>query len=266
MRVIRPSRNEFLRTWHDLPCIPHPPISVAPGKPHPRWADPNYYDGDASDKWHTRSQKRNGTLPGTKQGLQQQQRRLTGGAPEHPGISVKTEPVNDLQQQQQQQQQQCYYRLSPSPPPPSSAASSNAPYSMGNGTANGQHYGGAFDGTGADGSPTSYSPSSPAGYSGSSSSSGFNGTYRYPSSSDTRKAYTRHPALESTHAHSQIPRDPYRGYEEACHCVHNPVAAQISRQLDTVTAYLTHVPEHAHGQSQKCGILRRIQELKSILQ
>lgn len=251
---------------------------MAPGKPHPRWADPNYYDGDASDKWHTRSQKRNGTLPATKQGLQQQQQqqqqqRRLNGAPEHPGISVKTEPVNDLshagqqQQQQQHQQQQCYYRLSPSPPPPSSAASSNAPYSMGNGTGNGPHFGGAFDGTGAGGSPTSYSPSSPAGYSGSSSSSGFNGTYRYPSSSDTRKAYTRHPALDPTNASTHAHAYQERGYEEAlCHCVHNPVAGHISRQLDSMTAYLTHVPEHAHGQSQKCGILRRIQELKSILQ
>lgn len=251
---------------------------MAPGKPHPRWADPSYYDGDASDKWHTRSQKRSGTLPGTKQGLQQQQQqqqRRMNGAPDHPGtgISVKTEPMNDLshagQQQQQQQQQQCYYRLSPSPPPPSSAASSNAPYSMGNGNGNAPHFGGAFDGTGAGGSPTSYSPSSPAGYSGSSSSSGFNGTatYRYPSSSDTRKAYTRHPALDptntSTHAHAYQER----GYEEVlCHCVHNPVAGNVSRQLDSMTAYLIHVPEHAHGQSQKCGILRRIQELKSILQ
>ena len=239
------------------------------GKPHPRWADPNYYDGDASDKWHTRSQKRN--LNGTTNGVSSTKSPTSFQQQRRPGeISVKTEPVNDLHAHQQAQQQQCYYRLSPSSP-----ALGSAQYGITNGT-NGNSTGGhfSFDGSTADGSPTSYSPSSPAGYSGSSSSSVLNGAgagngaYRYPSSSD-RKGYTQSP--HDTHLnHSHQQRDAYRGYEETCSCVTNPIAENtlltFSRQLDTVVGCMNHLPEHIHSHTQKCGLMRRIQELKVLLQ
>ncbi|KAH8113484.1 hypothetical protein DFH11DRAFT_302629 [Phellopilus nigrolimitatus] len=195
------------------------------GKPHPRWADPNYYDGDASDKWHTRSQKRSNLSTGTVK-----PRRLHSPPPEHAGsavngVSVKTEPVNDMQHAA------CYYRLSPSPPPHSAP---NAPYSMNIGQLPTDHFAqGPFDVNGGAGgcSPVAYSPSSSA-------SSGLNGQsphdlYRY----DDSCPCTSDPAAN----HSFI---------------------ALARQLEGMSNYLQHLPEHTQN---RCHIYRRIQELKSIL-
>ncbi|KAI5123137.1 hypothetical protein M0805_000840 [Coniferiporia weirii] len=196
------------------------------GKPHPRWADPNFYDGDASDKWHTRSQKRNSlstTSTVTKQ------RRLLSPASEHPGVAVvKTEPVNDMQGSA------CYYRLSPSPPPQHSQHNANANYSMNIGQLRTDQYAPAsFDVNGGAGgcSPVSYSPSSSA-------SSGLNG-------------------------HS--PSDMYH-YDDSCPCASDPAASHsfvaLARQLEGMSNYLQHIPGHSQN---RCSIYRRIQELKSIL-
>lgn len=177
-----------------------------------------------------------------------------GNGAEHSGISVKTEPLNDMQHTS-------YYRLSPSPPPPSSAVSSNAPYGMNNGHPG--QYPPGFNGATAGGcSPESYSPSSPAGYSGSSTSSGFSGAYAHPSS-DARKLYARQQYSGSDHT----AREPHR-YEQQCACLSNPAAGHsfinLARQLQGMINYLQHLPEHSQG--QRCGTLRRIQELNSALQ
>ena len=229
--------------------------SLYAGKPHPRWADPNYYEGDASDKWHTRSAKR---LGANKQ-RRPQSPGQNGNGPTS-GISVKTEPVNDMQHS-------AYYRLSPSPPP-NSAVSTTLAYGVN--TVQTNHFSSGFDGTvaasGGTGnacSPVSYSPSSPADYgdSASSSSSGMNGAYHF--SPDARKLCTR-PHFPST---DTTPRDTFR-YDEQCGCTSNPTSGHtfstIARQLDAISNYLQQLPEHS--QSQKCGIFRRIQELRSILQ
>ena len=92
------------------------------GKPHPRWADPNYYDGDSSDKWHTRSQKRGNFIASS---LAKQRRQQS---PSQVSPLVKTEPTADIQQN-------CYYRLSPSPPPSATSA-----YSMSIGHVPPNHY------------------------------------------------------------------------------------------------------------------------------
>ena len=128
-----------------------------PGKPHPRWAEQTYYDGDASDKWHTRSQRR-GSL------LSRPRRLLTPPAEQH-GAMVKTEPMGELQQPS------CYYRLSPSPPPPSATSTT---YSMSMNHLGSNHYGShgyplqvTTNGNGIGGnSPVAYSPSSNSGSSG----------------------------------------------------------------------------------------------------
>ncbi|GJE91592.1 Zn(II)2Cys6 transcription factor [Phanerochaete sordida] len=68
------------------------------GKPHPRWADPNFCDGDASEKWHSRSTRRTALFQ-----RQRNQSQSAGG--------VKPEQNGDQQQQPQ------LYRMSPSPAP-----------------------------------------------------------------------------------------------------------------------------------------------------
>lgn len=76
------------------------------GKPHPRWAEPNFCDGDASEKWHSRSTRR--------QALFQRQRQQTlDGSATSP--VVKSEPAPEQQNQQAHQPQ--LYRMSPSPQP-----------------------------------------------------------------------------------------------------------------------------------------------------
>ncbi|TFY68998.1 hypothetical protein EVJ58_g664 [Rhodofomes roseus] len=61
------------------------------GKPHPRWAEPNYCDGDANEKWHSRSSKRSLTLPHPRSGDG-----LTVGATS----SVKSEQPADFSRHQ----------------------------------------------------------------------------------------------------------------------------------------------------------------------
>ncbi|KAL5482892.1 hypothetical protein ACEPAI_9487 [Sanghuangporus weigelae] len=177
------------------------------GKPHPRWADPNYYDGDASDKWHTRSQKRGNAAAAV--ALAKQRR------PQSPHLAtpiIKTEPVADVQHAH------CYYRLSPSPPP----SATSTTYSMNIGQMQSNQYGtNAYQTTCANGtngaagySPGTYSPSS-------SSSSGLNGhspngIYSYEDSC----ACVSDPAAN-----------------------HSFVA--LARQLEGMTSYLQQLPGHS---------------------
>ncbi|THH05661.1 hypothetical protein EW145_g4633 [Phellinidium pouzarii] len=204
-----------------------PYVTMLTGKPHPRWADPNFYEGDASDKWHTRSQKR-GSI--TASSVTVKQRRMLSPAPEHSGAVIKTEPMSEMQNNT------CYYRLSPSPPP---QHSSNGTYSINIGQLHTDQFAPAtFDAScvngvaGAGGcSPISYSPSSSA-------SSGLN-------------------------VHS--PSDIYR-YDDACACTSDPATSHsfvaLARQLEGMSNYLQHLPEHSQS---RCSIFRRIQELRSIL-
>lgn len=178
------------------------------GKPHPRWADPNYYDGDASDKWHTRSQKR-GNIAGAALAKQRRQHTPQPGAP-----LVKTEPVAEVQHSN------CYYRLSPSPPP----SATSTTYSMNIGHVPSNHYAtNAYEAACSNGnsgttgcSPAAYSPSSSA-------SSGMNGNsatnmYRY----ENTCACVSDPAAN-----------------------HSFVA--LARQLEGMSNYLQHLPGHSQS-------------------
>ncbi|KAL0961515.1 hypothetical protein HGRIS_006456 [Hohenbuehelia grisea] len=78
------------------------------GKPHPRWADSNFRDGDPNEKWHSRASKTN-TMA---------KRRSPDETPQHSrgGVltsllaPIKTEAPSD-------NSQQALYRFSPSPGP-----------------------------------------------------------------------------------------------------------------------------------------------------
>ncbi|KLO06269.1 hypothetical protein SCHPADRAFT_694783 [Schizopora paradoxa] len=252
------------------------------GKPHPRWADPNYYEGDASDKWHTRSQKRNAAAAAKRR-------------PQSPSaneVSVKTEPGADLQHQHHQHQHQAngggtssYYRLSPSPPGGATQQQQQQQPFVNVNVPTQFSPPSAFDSaTGADGSPvTTYSPSSPAGYgscgeSGSSSSNGGGGgAYNYPPQlSNNRKLYGRGPAERNgrengngynQHHHNGHHHSRYDG-GASCPCITNPAAGHafvnLARQLEAVQSCLHQLPEH--NQHTHCGVHRRVQELSAILQ
>lgn len=75
------------------------------GKPHPRWADSNFRDGDPNEKWHSRATK---CAPLNKRrGLPDE--RSAGRALVSNLSPIKTEPVTDASPP--------LYRFSPSPPP-----------------------------------------------------------------------------------------------------------------------------------------------------
>ncbi|TDL17758.1 hypothetical protein BD410DRAFT_794056 [Rickenella mellea] len=222
------------------------------GKPHPRWADPNYYDGDAGDKWHTRSQKRN-------QPAKRRRQTPDFGDDNIPStVAVKVEPISEIQQP-------CYYRLSPSPPPPPSytnfgPASSFSPSRI------------AYDQVDSD-SPVSYSPASPTssgpGYAscgdpGSSGSHNGSGIYSFPEQTHG-KPFSRQLSGEATY-------DGYHHYDEShagssCTCLANPATGHsfvgIARQLQGAVNLLQHLPEHS--QTSNCGVYKRILELNDIL-
>lgn len=264
------------------------------GKPHPRWADPNYYDGDASDKWHTRSQKRN---PGGKRRLHSPEPGLGGmggmnglGGDLSVGVSVKTEPMAELQQSGGP----VYYRLTPSPPPGAHAHAQQVAYGNGlhqqqhhasNGHQNGHSHHGAFSPSSAfdcnDGcSPLSYSPSSPTsapGYeSGSSNGNGAangasngtsNGIYAYP---PNNKSMSRQSSGADRLGRTLYDDDMHS--HSSCDCLVNPASGHtvitLLRQLQSASAYLQQLPEHSGnvGATSKCALLRKVTELKNLLQ
>lgn len=77
------------------------PHSFSTGKPHPRWAEPNFCDGDATEKWHSRASRRTQ--------LQIQRQRAMEGS--------QSSPVVKTEQQGESSNQPQLYRMSPSPGP-----------------------------------------------------------------------------------------------------------------------------------------------------
>ncbi|KAK7681628.1 hypothetical protein QCA50_015362 [Cerrena zonata] len=73
------------------------------GKPHPRWADANFCDGDASEKWHSRSSRR------VQSQMQRQKREQDDNGHSMDVSPVKVEQSADMSHRQ-------LYRMSPSPP------------------------------------------------------------------------------------------------------------------------------------------------------
>ncbi|CAL1712207.1 unnamed protein product [Somion occarium] len=197
------------------------------GKPHPRWADANFCDGDASEKWHSRSSRRGQTQ------LQRQKREQQDDASMDGSLipPVKVEQAADVSHRQ-------LYRLSPSPP-----MSANPHHQ--------QHHG---DCSPID-SPTmsSYQSSSTMSY----------GHHRpqappslaMPNNNDLyyHQPYIKPPASSPIHP--------------TCTCLTNPAAAHpligLMHQLQNTLELLRHLPEHS-GRNQ-CIVLRRIAELHDLM-
>ncbi|KAJ7214007.1 hypothetical protein GGX14DRAFT_392779 [Mycena pura] len=89
------------------------------GKPHPRWAESSFRDGDPNEKWHSRATKC-APLP-KRRGLSPYQTRPPALLP-----PIKTEAPSESQSQSQHAQGM--YRFSASPPPQSAASSAATRY------------------------------------------------------------------------------------------------------------------------------------------
>ncbi|KAH9065200.1 hypothetical protein EDB87DRAFT_1594370 [Lactarius vividus] len=206
------------------------------GKPHPRWADANFCDGDPNEKWHSRASKR---PPGMRLDLRRQRSSFDVGQPNTSAshTPIKSEP-GDLSHN-------FPYRFSPSPdsaqaspyhmfPPQGPPSASYHEHAMQYGPSNG----GASSSEGSTGS--SYSPYlQPP------------GAYHSDTSTDPRY---RSQGSES------------RG-DVYCPCHANPntnaVLVGLSQQLHGAIGVMRGLQEHS-GHTP-CSLTRRIQELSDIL-
>jgi len=237
------------------------------GKPHPRWAESSFRDGDPNEKWHSRAtkcvplQKRLSGQQSTQPGQQQQQSDdiLRNGRAVHSLLTpIKTEPVSEANAH--------LYRLSPSPQPsmryhtfqadmrPGSDSSSfdNDPRSAGgyNGS-NGNSYhgnnanGGHYSTNGNQGSaPSSYSDG------------GGGGTGNYPlsNSDDGTNSYGDQ--------YSSSPQSHF-----ACPCRTNPALGIAYINLSqTLQNSLNSLRQYSHHPSNtQCNLFRQIVELNNAL-
>ncbi|KAI0250998.1 hypothetical protein BJV78DRAFT_1127239 [Lactifluus subvellereus] len=204
------------------------------GKPHPRWAEANFCDGDPNEKWHSRASKR---PPGMRLDLRRQRSSFDVGQPSASAshTPIKSEP-GDLSQS-------FPYRFSPSPDsaqaspyqmfPPQTPSGSYHEHVMPYGSS------GNSSGEGSAGS-SSYSPYLPP-----------PGTYHSDAGADPR--YRSQQESDS--------RDIY------CPCHANPNASAVlvglSQQLQGAIGIMRGLQEHT-GHSP-CALTRRIQELSELL-
>ncbi|KAI0647882.1 hypothetical protein C8Q79DRAFT_906867 [Trametes meyenii] len=202
------------------------------GKPHPKWAEPNFCDGDVTEKWHSRSSRR----------LQYQKpsrdRDDGGGAGQLQGSNGRMPPAIKTETDPPQHQ---LYRFTPSPPSSAVDNASAQSYTLYR-THEAQHQHGH----------AVYSPTDDS------------SCYSSPSSASVM-TYS-----EARHGAAMANGDPY--YQEqyvhhSCSCVTNPAAGNpligLTTQLQSTLALLRQLPEHSSRHS--CVILRRVAELNDIM-
>ena len=235
------------------------------GKPHPRWAESSFRDGDPNEKWHSRAtkcvplpNKRNGQQQQQQQTNQSQQPQLTddmlrnGRAGLNP---IKTEPTQEANTQ--------LYRFSPSPAPSmryhtfqadvrsdSSSSFDNDPrpgYNPTNGSGmystNATHY--TTSGTGST-APSTYSDGGGGGV-----------TYPLSNSDDGNTSYGDHFSVNSSSPQSHF----------LCACRSNPALGITYLQLSqTVQQSLNSMRQYNHSTNSHCVLFRRVLELSNTLQ
>ncbi|KAF7791482.1 hypothetical protein EIP86_002498 [Pleurotus ostreatoroseus] len=257
------------------PSHTHTPSLPRAGKPHPRWAEPNYCDGDAAEKWHSRASRRTQ--------LQLQRARQLESSASSPSSSsssnngnganangspvVKTEGEGAAGAGAGQ-----LYRLSPSPGPTLALDGMYREHPSQHPHSHSQ----SQSGCSSPGDPCTYTSAS-----GSSSSSPALGYARHTlaggmggGSSSAVLAL----AGSDLYYHQPYIRDSAGNANSAstepcnCGCLTNPAAAHpliaLTHQLTQTVEMLRQLPEHAHhGQGQaRCTILKSIGALHELMQ
>ncbi|KAG9315995.1 hypothetical protein JVU11DRAFT_3653 [Chiua virens] len=226
------------------------------GKPHPRWADASFRDGDPSERWHSRAAKnslhlrRRARSPDTLARSNQEPRGLVSAS----GTPIKIEPIADISQPH-------LYRFTPSPPasyPAFHSDNSASPpyerqnghhYSNGNMTANGRTSMPYPSPTSTNGLSYTHHPSDPPAYH-------ENGNVYQMNPCDADKVYGNHYSSESPPAQS------------FCPCRTNPAAehalVSLGQQLQST---LTSLRQYAqHPENSQCQLFRRVNELVNLMQ
>ncbi|KAI0769103.1 hypothetical protein BD413DRAFT_629211 [Trametes elegans] len=204
------------------------------GKPHPKWAEPNFCDGDMTEKWHSRSSRRL-----QYQKLSRDRHDDGGGALQGgngrmpPAIKTETDPP-----------QHQLYRFTPSPPSSAIDGASAQPYALYRTQEAGQHAHGVY-------SPTDDSS-----------------CYSSPSSASVMAYGDARPGAGAmAGAEQQQYYHDQQYVHHACTCLTNPAAGNaligLTNQLQNTLALLRQLPEH--GSRHACVILRRATELNDIM-
>ncbi|RDX53475.1 hypothetical protein OH76DRAFT_1343254 [Lentinus brumalis] len=201
------------------------------GKPHPKWAEPNFCDGDANEKWHSRSSRR---LQYQKLGRDRHDDPAMQGANGRLPPAIKTEQSSDPAQQHQ------LYRFTPSPTNNGVDGGAAQPYSLYRNQQAHQHGNGVY-------SPTDDSS-----------------CYSSPSSASVMTySEARHGASNGGDQYYQEQQ-----YVQSCPCVTNPAAGNaligLTNQLQNTLALLRQLPEHSAAR-HACLIIRRVTDLNDIM-
>ncbi|KAN0074659.1 hypothetical protein V8E55_011708 [Tylopilus felleus] len=226
------------------------------GKPHPRWADANFRDGDPSERWHSRAAKnslhlrRRARSPDTLARPNQEPRGLVSAS----GAPIKIEPIPDISQPH-------LYRFTPSPPasyPAFHSDNSASPpyerqnghhYNSGNITSNGRSSMPYPSPTSTNGLSYSHHPSDPPSYH-------ENGNVYQMNPCEPDKVYGNHFPSDSP------PSPPF------CACRTNPGAehalVSLGQQLQSTLASLRQYSPHP--ENSQCQLFRRINELATLMQ
>ncbi|CDO69874.1 hypothetical protein BN946_scf184884.g33 [Trametes cinnabarina] len=199
------------------------------GKPHPKWAEPNFCEGDLTEKWHSRSSRR----------LQYQKLtrdRHEDGTGQMQGSNTRMPPAIKTESDPSQQH---LYRFTPSPP---TSAVDNTSYNLYRAQEAQQHGHAVY-------SPTDDSS-----------------CYSSPSSASVMTySEARHGPSTMSHGEQYYQE---QQYVQHCSCVTNPSAGNaligLTNQLQNTLALLRQLPEHTARHS--CVILRRVTELNDIMQ
>ncbi|KAG6854286.1 hypothetical protein C0991_008534 [Blastosporella zonata] len=215
------------------------------GKPHPRWADSNFRDGDPNEKWHSRATK---CAPVTKR---------RGSSPDRPSVRTLPPSLSPIKTEPTTEPSPNLYRFSASPPPP-------------------MRYSNNFH--------TDVRPPSSASYDNEGSYPSNNGNYHPPSGSPTTYhaphhsssvpssysdggSYTLSGSDDGNSYHSGGHGDQYSS-SQMCSCRTSPgtsiayisLAQQLQTSLSSLRQYYPHPP------NSSCVLYRRIVELNNIMQ
>ncbi|KAL6303885.1 hypothetical protein BKA93DRAFT_734316 [Sparassis latifolia] len=204
------------------------------GKPHPRWAEPSFCEGDANEKWHSRSSKR---------GQPQYQKMRPDGVDERVHASSVASSTSTLVKAEQtvNPSHQQFYRL----PPSSSSAYPNTGHLL----------------------PQTFSrdrqqsPTDDLCYTSSTSAVTY-GDHRHSDAATTSHCdqYGQQPYSRSMTVESD-------SMQPSCSCLTNPAAGlpliALTNQLRSALGILRQLPEH--NTHHQCIILRRIMELDDLM-
>ncbi|KAF9065178.1 hypothetical protein BDP27DRAFT_1269646 [Rhodocollybia butyracea] len=230
------------------------------GKPHPRWADSNFRDGDPSEKWHSRAtkcapSKRRAPSPEL---VQDQTAPHTNGRGPNSLHSTLLTPIKT----ESSSEPSHLFRFSPSPAPSmryhtfQADVRSPPPTSPFDGTSRS-----SYRGTNTSGSyhPPVPTPSSPysTGHPGSGPSSYSDGGSNYLSGSDDGRSFAGEHYSRNSPPHPAF-----------CPCRTSPALGHIyislSQQLES-TAH--HIRQYSHHPpSSQCQLYRLIMELDQVMQ